>query len=60
MYDLAASRAKLVLKCFYGPARTVRPEVNPPFTLPENAILIAGISVVTKSFSVKNFESCRI
>ena len=54
------SKLNAVLKCFDGPAHIVRPGVNPPSNLPDNATLIIGTSVVIISFSLKNFDLERI
>ena len=46
--------AKEVLKCFDGPAKTVKPEVRPPSIEPDKATFIIGTLVGTISFSLKN------
>ena len=52
-------RPNAVLKCFEGPASIVSPDVNPPFSVPENAIFIAGICVGVLVLSFKYFDSDR-
>ena len=59
-YDFAINKLNAVLKCLDGPAHIVRPGVNPPSILPDNATFTIGISVGIISFSVKNLEVERI
>src|SRR6056297_3032303 len=58
-YALAMSSAKLVLKCFDGPASTVRPDDRPPSIRPESAAFTIGTFVGHWSCSEKNLDVAR-